>query len=239
VINCQVRAFFAPLVVILAVGLSKPLSAQVIGYEPAKSPYRDVDTPNAFSIFGGYLHAAQDPAGVAPESAPVVGLREQIHIGGPAMVIIRLTHSFSDRIEINPTLPASNRVVGTVPAGLTFLDANMGFNVFGERAWHNLQPEVNIGVGLVSDLGTPPDVGGYQFGTKFDVTFGGGVRWIPPGTKFSFHLNADAYIYQLKYPASYHTVAIDGSQVIPSNKPLNDYRTNGMFVFGISYALFR
>jgi hypothetical protein len=224
---------------ILAVGLPKSSSAQVIGYEPDKSPYRDVDLPSAFSIFGGYLHAAKDPAGVAPQSAAVVGLREQIHISGPAMVIVRLTHSFSDRIEINPTLPASNRYVATVPAGLTFFDANIGFNLFGERAWHNLQPEVNLGVGVVTDFGKPPDVGGYSFGTKLDVNFGGGVRYVPPGTKFSFHLNADAYIYQLKYPASYHTVAIDGSQVIPSNKPLNDYRTNGVFVFGISYALFR
>jgi hypothetical protein len=212
-------------------------TAQVIGYDPEHSPYRDVDTKQSLSLFGGYLHAAQDPAGVAPQSAPVVGLREQIHLGGPAMLIIRLTHSFADRTEINPTLPASSRVVGSVSAPLTFLDTDLGFNLFGERAWHNLQPEVNFGPGLVSDLGTPADVGGYQFGTKFAINFGGGIRFVPPG-RWSLHINADAYIYQVKYPSSYHSVAIDGSQVIPSSQSLSAYRTNGMFVIGISYAIF-
>jgi hypothetical protein len=236
VINRLSLSFSALLVLVSAAVLPGSSSAQVIGYDPDKSPYRDVDTPQALSIFGGYLHAAQDPAQVAPQSAAVIGARDQIHLGGPAMVILRLTHSFSERTEINPALPASSRFVATLSAPLTFFDASMGFNLFGERAWHNLQPEINIGAGLVSDLGVPPDVGGYSFGTKFDITFGGGIRWVSRGGRWGLHLNTDAYIYQVKYPASYHTVAIDGSQVIPSSQSLTAYRTNGMFIFGISYA---
>lgn len=230
-------ACWALLSAVAAGTLPRVASAQVIGYDPENSPYRDVDTKQALSVFGGYLHAAKDPAGVAPESAPVIGLRDQIHLGGPAMLIIRLTHSFSERTEINPSLPVTSRDVATVNAPLTFLDTDLGFNLFGERAWHNLQPEINLGPGLVTDFGQPADIGGYQFGTKFTINFGGGIRFVPPG-KWSFHINADAYIYQVKYPTSYHTIAIDGTQVIPSSQALTAYRTNGMFVFGISYALF-
>ncbi len=211
--------------------------AQVIGYKPEESPYRDVDTPQSLSIFGGYLHAETDPAGVAPESAPVIGLRDQIHLGGPAMLIARLTYAFSDRNEINPSLPETSRIVGVVPSPLVFLDTDLGFNLFGERAWHNLQPELNFGPGLVSDLGKPADVGGYQFGTKFTINFGGGIRWVPPG-RWSAHINADVYLYQFKYPSSYHTIAIDGTQVIATSQSLTGYTHNGMFVFGISYAVF-
>ena len=82
------------------------VGASLIGYDPEHSPYRDVETKQALSIFGGYLHAAHDPAGVAPQSAPVVGMRDQIHLGGPAMLIARLTYAFSDREEINPSQPA-------------------------------------------------------------------------------------------------------------------------------------
>ena len=118
-----------------------------------------------------------------------------------------------------------------------FLDTDVGFDLF-EAAWHNAaagdQPR------------TWPRVGSGQAarrwrlsrsGPSSRVNFGGGIRFVPPG-KWSFHINADAYIYQVKYPTSYHTVAINGSQVIPSSESLTAYRTNGMFVFGISYALF-
>jgi hypothetical protein len=234
------RALYARWTLLAAVAVSAlpgAARAQVIGYNPETSPYRDVDTPQSLSIFGGYLHAETDPAGVDPQSAPVVGLRDQIHLGGPAMLIVRLTYAFSDRDVINPSLPESSRIVGVKSSPITFLDTDIGFNLFGERAWHNLQPEINLGPGLVSDLGQPADVGGYSFGTKLALNFGGGVRWVPPG-RWSAHLNADVYLYSFKYPTSYHTIAIDGTQVIPSSKSLTGYTHNGMFVFGISYALF-
>lgn len=208
----------------------------VVGHEPESSPYTDVESGHELAIFGGYFVAAKDPAGVAPTSAPVVGLRESIHLGGPAVAVFRLSHVFSSRTVINPLEPQTTRVLGTERDGLTMFDLGLAINLTGDRAWHHLVPAINAGVGVASDLGAARDVGGYRFGTVLDVIYGGGVRWIPGG-RLSLRANVDAYLYEHDYPKSYRTVTIDGSSVLPATHTLIAWRNNAMFTLGASYAI--
>ena len=240
----QTRRAFSPvaglfvLAGLLASLAPRPAAAQdITGYKPENSPYRDVESPNELSIFTGYLFTSKDLAGVQPQNAPVLGLRELVHLSGPAIFYARVTHAFSQRTVLNPTVPAAFRDQGTQTAGLTMLDVNLGLNFTGDRSWHNLMPYFGLGPALVSDLGATRDVGGYHFGTTFAATYGGGFRWVPPG-RFSAHLDMNGYLWPYHYPTTYHTLTIDGTRVIAANSHLSGWRSNGLLTLGISYSLF-
>lgn len=223
---------------LLAVLAPRPMAAQnITGYTPEDSPYRNVESPSELSIFTGYLFTSKDLAGVQPQDAPVVGLREMVHLGGPAIFYTRLTHAFSQRDVIDPSSPVSSRTTGTQDAGLTMFDLDLGLNFTGDRSWHNFMPYFGIGPAAVSDLGAPRDLGGYRFGTTFAATYGGGFRWVPTG-RFSAHLDMNGYLWPYHYPTTYHNTAIDGTQVIATGRHLSGWRSNGLLTFGISYQLF-
>jgi hypothetical protein len=223
---------------VLAAGHPGTARAQeVYGHNPETSPYRDVSSGHELSILGGYLVAGKDAAGVAPQSAALVGIREMIHLGGPITTFFRVQHSFSQRTVIDPTLPAPERVTGTIDQGLTIADANFGVNLTGDRSWNNLVPYFSVGAGAVSDLGAPHDVGGYRFGTSFTATFGGGFRWVTSGP-LSITISANNYLWEHRYPGSYHTPAADGTTVIPTTHKLDFWRNNGVYTLGVSYKLF-
>lgn len=221
-----------------AFALPSGLAAQdIMGHPPNASPYLDVESNQELAIFSGYDVAGKDPARVAPQSAPVIGLRESLHLGGPVVGLFRLTHVFSDRTKIDPTQPAASRVLGTIPAALTILDVGLSINLTGDRSYHHFMPSINAGAGLVSDLGAPHDIGRYRFGTSLAVTYGGGIRWVPGG-RLSLRANIDSYLYQHDYPKSYRAITIDGTSVLPATHSLIAWRANGLFTLGASYALF-
>lgn len=234
------RLVTGALAALLTVVLTRAAGAQdssTYGYTPQQSPYHDVQSSSELSLFTGYLFTARDLAGVEPKSAPVVGVREMVHLGGPIIFLARVTHSFSDRTVINPTAPASSRPVGTQSDGLTIADVDLGLNFTGDRSWHYLVPYFTLGPGVVSDLGPPRDAGDYRFGTSFAATYGGGFRYVTAG-RFSAHLDMNAYQWEYVYPPSYHSTAIDGTQVIPTNHRLRGWRNNGLVEIGVSYQIF-
>lgn len=212
------------------------LSGQVLGHLPDASPYADVDSPRELSLFTGYYVASKDLAGVAPNGSPVVGLRETLHIAGPAIAVFRLTHTFSDRTVVDPFDPQSQRDLASIHDPITMVDAGLGFVFTGDRSFHNLQLAINAGVGGASDLGAPKDAGGYRFGTVAVLTYGTSLRWVPPG-RLSMRLAIDNYMYEHSYPKAYHTITGDGSSVVPVTHSLVDWRNNGMYTLGVSYAI--
>jgi hypothetical protein len=226
---------------LLTLAIAHPARARaqdVYGHLPESSPYRDVSSGHELSIIGGYIIAGHDPAGAAPRSAPLVGVRELIHLGGPVISFLRVQHSFSDRRVINPALSAGDRVTGTTKDGLTIGDIDLGINLTGDRSWNNLVPFISLGAGVVSDLGAPRDVGKYHFGTAFAGTFGGGFRWVTSGP-LSITFSANNYLWRHHDPPTYHVPGADGTTVIPTTRPLSGYRNNGVYTLGVSYAIFR
>jgi hypothetical protein len=160
-----------------------------------------------------------------------------VHLGGPVMFFARLQHAFSSRTVIDPQAPEALRTIRTTQDGLTFLDTDLGINFTGDRSWHHLMPYIAAGPGVVSDLGTAKDAGGYHFGTSFAIAYGGGFRWVDSGP-LSVHVSANMFMWTHHYPATYHTKAIDGTQVIPTGHNLSAWRNNGVFTIGLSYAIF-
>jgi hypothetical protein len=226
----------ALLVALAAAALPVTASAQVLGHMPDASPYADVDSPHELAIFAGYYAASRDLAGVAPTGGVAFSARETLHLAGPAIAVFRLSHTFSDRMVVDPLDPRSQRDLGPISDPITILDAGLGFVFTGTRSFHNLQFAVNAGVGGASDLGAPKDAGGYRFGTVPVLTYGAGIRWVPPG-RLSLRINADNYMYEHSYPKLYHTITADGTSVVPTTHSLVDWRNNGMYTFGVSYAI--
>ncbi len=222
-------------------GLGGPAVARAqVGYQPEKSPYRDTEGHSDFYLQTGYFSSAKDAAGVGPRSGPLVGLRYDVLFGNtPIFFVTRFTHVFAARTVIDPTQPVASRVLQTkASAPFNIADVGLGLQLTGQKTFHGFIPVINVGGGLASDLGGTGGPGHYHFGTQLALTAGGGIRWVPGG-RLTLRADANTYLYPHHYPATYHTITGDGTQVLPSTHKLTAWRTNGAFTLGVWYAFLR
>jgi hypothetical protein len=220
--------------------MAAPVAAQGVdgGYSPPKSPFRDLDYHQELTLFGGYYMAANDPAGVAPKSGPMEGIRYEVTVGGPAQIVVKLTRVNSDRNVVDPTKPAASRQLGSQSWPVYLVDAGMSLNLTGQRSFHGIVPVIYTGVGLASDLDKSVDADPFNLGTTFAFSLAGGLR-IVPGGRFQVRADVGTYLYQIKYPTGYYVTATDNTAVLPANQAKNFWKRNGAFTLGVSYLLFR
>lgn len=220
-------------------GVAPTVSAQV-GYEPAESPYRDVEFRQGVTAFAGFFSAALDPARVASRSGPMAGLRYDLHLTGPAQLTVRSAYVHSERDVIDPRQPPATRVLERRSAPLLINDLGITVNLTGQRSWHHIVPLVQIGGGTASDLRPAQDVGNYSFGTTFALAFGAGVRWVPGG-RFELRGDVTDHLYSLRYPASYFqtTTANGNSPVLAPTSGRSKWRHNAGLTLGVTYRFRR
>lgn len=225
-------------------GTVGPLGAQV-GYEPPASPFVDLEYRQELTAFGGYFAAATDDAGVAPQSGPMVGLRYELRIGGPAQFYARVARVSSERRLVDASAPDSTaRVTGPSSRGLYFADLGISLNLTGQKSWHGLVPVLSGGLGIGADTDGDADAQtdstqrGYKFGTPFAISFGGGVRWVPGG-RLQLRADVTDYFYQIKYPASYFTAPTGLTPVLGPGVKQNQWKNNLALTLGASYLFFR
>src|SRR4051794_14267336 len=135
----------------LFLAVAMPAAAQTVdvGYPPPKSPFRDLEYHQELTFFGGYFSAATDPAGAAPKSAPMEGIRYEVTVGGPAQIYARLARVSSERNVIDPSSPAATRHLGSQSWPVYLMDAGLSLNLTGQRSFHGIVPVVALGGGLV------------------------------------------------------------------------------------------
>jgi len=221
------------------------LGAQV-GYDPHRSPYRDLRHTQEITFFSGYYRAKADPARVAPESGPMVGAHYQWRPSGPANLSVTLARVASQRNVLDPEIPqtcaasatTNCKLLGSYRWPLYFFDAGLALALTGGRSFFRFVPEVKAGMGLVSDFHTQPDIGDFAFGTRFAFNWGAGIRWLPGGP---YQLRADLtnHLYSVKYPGSYYQFASDGSVIFPSTQSRSAWLNNPAFTIGVSYLFSR
>lgn len=209
-----------------------------VGYAPQDSPFRDFDEKMNLSLTGGYLWTGNVPGNVNPHSAPMAGLRYDLHLVGPAYFEARWMHAFSQRDVINPLNPPFDRLLGTKASPLNLIDVGVALNLTGMRTTHSLVPVVNLNFGVATDLGAPHDAGGYRFGTALELSGGFGFRYIPTWTKLKFRLDFTDYLYDTKLPDSYRT-EVDGSSVVSTTQSLTAWRQNLALTFGVGVPIFK
>jgi hypothetical protein len=208
-----------------------------VGHLPDRSPYRDVETSQEFTFFGGRYTAAKDPIGIAPRDGSLLGARYQVHIGGPAYLMARWSHVSSSRFAADPTKVGAAQQLGKKDVSLNLLDIDLALNLTGEKSFHHIIPVINFGGGI-GTCGCSVASDPYTFGTPFAFTFGGGLKFVPGGR---FQLTADwnNYLYQLKYPTAYYVTPTGGTAVVTGNQARSFWKNNRALTIGASLLFFR
>lgn len=226
------RLYFAA----LAAALAAPAGAQV-GHAPERSPFVDLDYKQDLTLLTGWYAASKDPAGTANQSGPMVGLRYDVYLGGPASLTSRFAYVNSERTILDPSKPRASRVLRTQQWPLYLFDVGLGLNLTGRKSYKGLVPVTNIGLGIAADW-KKPDRNGYSLGTTFAISLGGGVRWIY-SDRLQFRADVTDYLYSISYPTSFYEVVSDGSAVLPGNHSQNVWKHNAALSLGASYMFFR
>jgi len=227
------------LFVLVFAAFAVPVSAQVdVGYPPPRSPFTDLEFKHEATVFGGYLVTGRDPAGAAPRSGPLAGVRYEVVVGGPAQLVVRLAQAMTDRTAIDPTLPLATRNLGTQSWPIYLADAGISLNITGQRSFHGLVPVVYGGLGVASDAGKKVEADPYRLGTTFAISAVGGLRYVPGG-RFQMRADVGTYLYQIKYPTAYYVQASDNTAVLEDSQGRNFWKSNPAFTLGVSYLLFR
>jgi hypothetical protein len=229
-----VKAILLGVVALLA---ALPAAAQV-GHQPATSPYTDLEYNQEITVLFGYMRARHDPAGVAPQNAPLAGLRYEWTLTGPLALSADFARAFSSRDVLNPTRPALTRHIGTETAPVTSADLALALNLTGRKSWHHLVPQIRGGLGILSSS-AKDDSSGFKFGTPFAFTIGGGLKFVPSGGRVQLRADVTDRIFKLSYPDSYYRLASDNTAVLDVSTPRSFYTHHTAFTVGVSYLFAR
>lgn len=210
--------------------------AQVVGFPPDRSPYRDRDYNRDWTLFAGQFSAEKDPLGVAPADGPMVGVRWQMHLTGPMYFGVRLAGASVERTIIDPAKRSAERVVGTEKVPMAFADLALELSLTGHKTWHGIAPFLNGGVGVVGDLRGNNDVGSYRFGIPFTMTVGTGLSWTV-ARNVALRLDWSNYIYRISYPTTYYLKTTEDPAPLPVGAARSFWRRNPALLIGVS--LFR
>ena len=221
---------------VLALAAALPAGAQV-GYPPEKSPFVDLEYKQDVTVFSGWYGASKDPAGTANRSGPLVGVRYDVRLGGPAALTSRFAYVHSERAILDPTKTAAAKVVRNQQWPLYLIDVGLALNLTGSKSYRGLVPVTNFGLGVAADW-KKPDKNGYSLGTTFAISMGGGLRWIR-SERLQLRVDVTDYLYSIGYPTSFFTAASDGSRVLPADHSQSVWKHNAAFTLGASYMFFR
>jgi hypothetical protein len=176
-----------------------------------------------------------DGTGVAPRSAPLIGLRYDFTVGSAGSIYFRGATSLSDRAAIDPLRAVDQRSLGKFRWPVTMIDAGFNLALTGKKSFHGFQPSVAFGVGAVTDQMFSDDIGGYSFGTGLALTYGTGLRYIV-SDRWSLRLEATDVLHKLRYPDSYFSGT---TPVLTDTRSRSFWRHNIAWQFGLQYAVFR
>ena len=226
---------------ILGFAIAAPgsMAAAQVGHAPQRSPYVDLEYKQEATLFAGYFQAGDDAVGVAPKGGPMVGMRYELRLGGPALLTSKFAYVSSQRDVIDPRRPAATRIVEADASWPLYMaDVGIALNLTGQRSFHRLVPFLNGGIGVATDFKGGADVGAWRFGTPFALSVGGGIKWVPAGN-LQTRIDVTSQLYQIKYPNSYYTTASDGTAVLQINDSRSDWTSNIGISLGITYSFFR
>jgi opacity protein-like surface antigen len=223
---------------VLALLLSgRALAAQTVGSLPDKSPFLDLNDGQRFGVVAGWLATGHDAVGVGPKSAPIVGVRYDVPLGGPVYLTGLLFGTSTTRTVLDYTRSAATRDIGTQGMELVNLNVSIAMSLTGARSWHHLQPLVNIGFGVASAPTDKVDISGYSFGTKFSFSYGAGLRYAT-GRTGEFRVDLNQYWWKLAYPDLYRSTQGDPVAIKPTGA-LESFQATTALTVGYSLRIFR
>jgi hypothetical protein len=186
---------------LLATLLGSPALAQV-GHTPSSSPYRDIFKGHTVTAIGGYIGGDGGTFGIGPHDGPVYGIRYDVRTASATQIGLQVSQGDLQRVIVDPFVQVANRVSGPVDQRVTFVEADLQFNLTGGKTWHRLAPYLGAAVGVTFASEPAADTSGYEFGNKVYFAPQAGVRiFVAP----RLHLRGDARVafWKMKYPTSF------------------------------------
>jgi hypothetical protein len=173
-----------------------------VGHAPSSSPYRDIYKGHSFTAIGGYIAGDGGRFHIGPHDGPVYGFRYDIRTASATQFGLMVTQGDLQRLIVDPFVELVNRVSGPVDQRVTFLEADIQFNLTGGKTWHRLAPFVGAGVGLALAESTPADTSGFDFGNKVYFTPHAGLRIF---ITQRLHLRGEARVafWKMQYPDTF------------------------------------
>ena len=211
-------------------------SAQV-GHRPSDSPYEDFKIGQTLTIMAGWLAIKRDPADVAAKSSAMGSLRYDLGLGGPVSLYARYLMAPSERKVLVPGNPRTTRLLGMESTTSHVMDMGLDISLTGRKTWHGLMPSVNFGGGMVSNF-ADADTGSYKFGSKFALTYGGSLRFLPRKGP-QVRVDIGRYMWKYQYPDRYFVKASDTTSVLTDTRQRSAWRTNWGVSAGVSVPIFR
>ena len=105
-----------------------------------------------------------------------------------------------ERLIVDPSWSLAERVSGPVDQSITFVEAELQFNLTGGKTWHRLAPFIGAGGGLACG-GRHRDTSGFELGTGSTFAPHAGFRFFVTDR---LHLRGDAraIFWKLDYPTT-------------------------------------
>lgn len=148
------------------------------------SPFRYVESKQEAGLIFGHTKAAKGRFGFGPAGGMRLGARWGIDLSGPLGFETVVGVVRGKRDVVDPNRLEGDRTIGEDDVLLGTADARLRFTLTGERTWHNLQPYIVAGGGIVFDMSSPQALdeeldadNRFDFGSSFLGTFGGGTHY--------------------------------------------------------------
>ncbi len=223
-----------PLVALVVAVVAAPAAAQV-GYDPEHSPYRDVRRGSALFLGAGYFAGDAGNLGIGPSDGPVATARFELSLGGPTLVTIGTSYAMLERTVLDPSQAADSQRTGPFDTNVLMLEVGLQLRLTGQKSWRRMAPYLGAAMGLAFETSGPPDPANFNFGTKFTLAPGAGVR-IYPGQHLSITADFRWLFWRLSYPTAYQLPSPDGSVILPPGASTTDWTAHPWTTVGVAWT---
>lgn len=203
-------------------GLALLLGAGSAAAQTITSPYEYIDQSQRLGVQGGYMFLSSGvrlndstQLDMAPRSAPVLGLRYGVRVGGPLELTTTVSVLPTERnlwtVQFNDDSTATSPfLLGTIPSTVVSGDLALRLGLTGPRTWRGLAPYVAASVGLAGDVrgrneverDDIPVTALYRFGPSFALGTQLGTDWFPT-PRTSLRVEVQGLLWRVTMPEAF------------------------------------
>jgi hypothetical protein len=216
------RARRAALWSLCAGATAAPLSAQLVGIPPERSPFHDITEHQSLVVFGGRFAGNSGAAGVGALPGLGVAGRLAVRLSGPVDFWLTVGEASSMRRVLSAGSTSgvdSVRLTGTPKMTVVLADIALALNLTGSKSWHGLAPYVGVGLGVASPAHAVTDSSGFRFGVTFTLVPTLGTRLFL-SRRLALHFEARDYYFRYQYPLAFFDTPYVGPPPSESVLPL-------------------
>ncbi len=167
----RARAVMIAGALLLSVSPTDRVSCQV-GYDPSRSPFRDVRRGSGVRFVTGYLGGGRGTVPVGLSGGPTYGVRLETSLSRVVSFTAGVAYGQTTRFIVFPYDSAGKRTKGPFDSHVVLTDLGLQLSLTGAKTFHGLMPYVGGSFGLAFGRDLRADTSGYRFGSKLTIAPG-------------------------------------------------------------------